>query len=77
MSDFDAPGDRHDWNAAAIPSPAPTVGFGAGTVVFGSRTFGLWEFAPSMARDIARQLLIAADGAEGNPPSHIYQVDAR
>lgn len=43
----------------------------------GDPAVGLFQLTPGQARRLACDLLTEADRAEGNPPSHIYQVDAR
>ena len=48
-----------------------------GLIWLGSQSAGFWRISPFLARNLARELLKASDEAEGNVPSHIYQVDAR
>ena len=47
-----------------------------GRVLIGSDTHGWFSMSPLMARNRAAELLVAADEAEGERPSHIYQVQA-
>jgi hypothetical protein len=48
-----------------------------GMVAIGGAGTGLWIVDPTTARDLARQLLVAADNATEQPVAHIYQVDNR
>ena len=57
-----------------IPIVVATAG---GMVEFGSADTGIWIVDPTTARDLARQLLVAASIALGEPIAHIYQVDNR
>lgn len=47
-----------------------------GRVLIGNKDDGFFAMSPFAARDVARRLLVAADEAEGERPSHLYQVQA-
>jgi hypothetical protein len=47
-----------------------------GKVAIGSKDEGLFVVSPWLARELARDLLVKADEAEGERPSHVYQVQA-
>jgi hypothetical protein len=59
---------------------APTLGVAStpdGLVAIGGAEAGLWIVDPITAREVARQILVAASQALGEEPAHIYQVDNR